>query len=199
MSFLGMHARTGVRQRWRSWLALIAARRAGRRPRARRRPDGAAHGHCLVHASRPRTASTPSPTPRPRFPTSPPCRAWRRPSRSARRQPGPPACDSCTGQINGNYFSIEEVAPAQLTHLVKLVSGHMPDQSDPGQVLASESLAPLGVHVGTVLRVRLATSAQRAAVLSNATMTPLGPTVTLHVVGHGDLGIRVPVQLHAGL
>ncbi len=96
---------------------------------------------------------------------------------------GPPTCTSCTGQINGNYFSIQQVAPAQLTRLVKLVSGHMPDQSDPGQVLASESLAPFGVHIGTVLHAPLASSAQRAGVLSNENIRPLGPTVTLHVVG----------------
>ncbi|HXB38243.1 MAG TPA: hypothetical protein VNU75_11085, partial [Acidimicrobiales bacterium] len=85
---------------------------------------------------------------------------------------GPPACDSCTSQINDSDFSVQEVSPAQMTHLVKLESGRLPDQSDPGQVLASESLAPLGVHIGTVIHVPLASSAQRAAVMNNATITP---------------------------
>jgi len=67
--------------------------------------------------------------------------------------------------------------------VVKLLSGRLPDQSDPGRVLASENLQPLGVHIGSVLRIPLAPSSQRAAVLSNANLTPAGPTVTLHVVG----------------
>ena len=63
------------------------------------------------------------------------------------------------------------------------MSGRPPNQSDPDQVLASYNLEPFGVHIGSVLRVPLAASSQRAAVLSNATLTPTGPTVTVHVVG----------------
>ncbi|HEY6472622.1 MAG TPA: FtsX-like permease family protein [Acidimicrobiales bacterium] len=96
---------------------------------------------------------------------------------------GPPACDSCTVQINDAYFSLQHVSPAQLTRLVKLESGRLPNQADPEEVLASESLAPLGVHIGSVLRVPLASSEQRAAVLNNAIISPNGPTVTLRVVG----------------
>ncbi len=182
MSLYGMLLRTGARQRWRSWLALtllvalvvgfvLAGAQTARRTATAWPRFEAVHGFDTF-------AYAPTPI------RDPAALAGVATAVQIRAPaPGPPACDSCTGQINGNDFSIEEVAPAQLTSLVKLVSGHMPDQSDPDQVLASESLAPLGVHVGTVLRVRLATSAQRAAVLSNATMTPLGPTVTLHVVG----------------
>ena len=94
---------------------------------------------------------------------------------------GAPTC-ACH-PISGNDFSLDEVPPAQLTQVVKLVSGRLPDQSDPDQVLASYNLEPFGVHIGSVLRVPLAASSQRAAVLSNANLTPAGPTVTLHVVG----------------
>jgi hypothetical protein len=106
--------------------------------------------------------------------------------------PGPPSCDTCTGQINDNDFSIQEVSPAQLTKLIKLESGRMPEQSDPREVLASESLAPLGVHIGTVIHVPLASSAQRAEVLSNANITAHGPTVALRVVGMEAAEVEFP-------
>ena len=110
---------------------------------------------------------------------------------------GAPACDSCTSQINDNDFSVQQVSPAQLTRLVKLESGRLPDQSDPEQVLASESLAPLGVHVGTVFHVPLASSTQRAAVLSNATITPRGADCRFARRRYGGCGVRIPVRLLA--
>ncbi len=182
MSLLGMLLRTGARQRWRSWLALtllvaligglvLAGVQTARRTATAWPRFEAVHGFdTFAYAPTPirNAASLPgvATTVRIRTPIA-----------------GPPACDSCTGQINGNDFSLQQVAPAQLTRLVKLVGGHLPDQSDPEQVLASASLAPLGVHVGTVLHAPLASSAQRDAVLNNATITPDGPTVALHVVG----------------
>jgi len=177
-----MLLRTGARQRWRSWLALsllttlvvgfvLAGAQTARRTATAWPRFEAVHGFDTF-------AYAPSPI---RNPATLPGVA----AAVAIRSPavGPPACASCTGQINGNYFSIQQVAPAQLTRLVKLVSGRLPDQSDPHQVLASESLATFGVHVGTVLHAPLASSAQRAAVLNNANITPLGPTVALRVVG----------------
>lgn len=68
--------------------------------------------------------------------------------------------------------------------MVKLLAGRMPDQSDPDQVLASFTLQrDDGVHVGTVIRVPFAARSQRSAVLSNASITPDGPTVAFRVVG----------------
>ena len=182
MSLFVMLLRTGARQRWRSWLALtllvalvvgfvLAGAQTARRTATAWPRFEAVHGfdtfaYAPIPIRDPEALPGVATAVRIRGPAS-----------------GPPACDSCTTQINDNDFSMLEVAPAQLTSLVKLVRGHMPDQSDPHQVLASESLAPLGVHVGTVLRAPLATWAQRAEVLNNATITPLGPTVTLHVVG----------------
>ena len=44
--------------------------------------------------------------------------------------------------------------PGQLPRMVKLLSGRMPDQSDPDEVLASFTLAKdNGVRVGSVIRV----------------------------------------------
>ena len=174
---------TGARQRWRSWLALtlltalvvgfvLAGAQTARRTATAWPRFEAVHGFDTF-------AYAPSQI---RDPAALPGVATAVSIRSPAA--GPPTCASCTGQINGNYFSIQQVAPAQLTRLVKLVRGRMPDQSDPHQVLASESLAPFGVHVGTVLHTPLATSAQRAAVLnSTGNITPLGPTVALRVVG----------------
>jgi hypothetical protein len=64
---------------------------------------------------------------------------------------GDPTC--ARRPISANDFSLDQVAPAHLTTLVKLVSGRLPQQSDPDQVLASYNLEPFGVHIGSVLRV----------------------------------------------
>ena len=51
--------------------------------------------------------------------------------------------------------------PGQLPRLVTLLSGRMPDQSDPREVLASFTLAQdNGVRVGSVIRTQLASVAQ---------------------------------------
>jgi ABC-type lipoprotein release transport system permease subunit len=182
MSFLALLLRSGVRHRWRSWLALcvltmvvvgvvLAGIQTAQRTATALPRFEAAHGFdTFAYAFVPlRDAATL------------PGVAEAIHIRSTGG--GVPTCDSCTGQINSNDFSIQEVARAQLTQLVQLESGRLPDQSDPSQVLASENLAALGVHVGTVIRVPLVSAAQRAAVLSNANVTPAGPTVALHVVG----------------
>lgn len=182
MSFLGMMLRTGLRHRWRSWLALsllitlavglvLAGAQTARRTGTALPRFEAQYGYdTFAYAVKPipHAASLPGVAAAVLIHST---------------GGGVPACDSCSGQINTNDFSVQEVAPAQLTKLVKLDSGSLPDQSDPTQVLASETLAALGVHVGTVIRVPLVSSAQRAAVLSNANVTPAGPTVTLRVVG----------------
>ena len=49
---------------------------------------------------------------------------------------GTPTC-ACSRPINFDDFGVFEVPPKQLSHMVKLESGRMPDQSDPDQVLAS--------------------------------------------------------------
>ena len=94
---------------------------------------------------------------------------------------GSPTC-ACR-PINVNYFSLQEVPAPSLAHLVKLVSGRMPDQSNPSEVLASFNLATYGVHVGSVLHIPLVATSQRPGLLSGNTLTPHGPLVTVHVVG----------------
>ena len=198
MSLFGMLLRTGARQRWRSWLALtllvalvvgfvLAGAQTARRTATAWPRFEAVHGFD-VFAYAPIPIRDPAALPgvatvvRIRGPAA-----------------GPPACDSCTTQINDNDFSMQEVAPAQLTSLVKLVSGHMPDQSDPHQVLASESLAPLGVHVGTVLRAP--TGHVGAACRSVGQRDHHTPRADRHLARgrHVDLRVRVPFQLHAVL
>ncbi len=180
MPFLRLMLRAGARYRWRSWLALtlltavvvglvLAGAATARRTATAFPRFEAAHGYDAFFYSAdpvPRVASLPEVA---------------SVTRLLAPAVGAPTC-ACR-PINDNDFSIDEVRPAQLTQVVKLVSGRLPDQSDPDQVLASYNLEPFGVHIGSVLHVPLAASSQRAAVLSNANLTPTGPTVTLHVVG----------------
>ncbi len=180
MSFLRLMLHASARHRWRSWLALamlvalvvglvLAGASTARRTATAFPRFEAAHGYDAFFYSLnpvPQVASLPEVA-----------------SVTRLRAPavGAPTC-ACR-PINGNNFSIDEVPPARLTTVVKLVSGRLPDQSDPDQVLASYNLEPFGVHLGSVLRVPLAGSSQRAAVESNANLTPTGPNVALHVVG----------------
>ena len=105
---------------------------------------------------------------------------------------GPPTCD-CTRTVNVNDFALNELSAQDLPQMVKLVSGRMPDQSDPDEVLASFTLQrDAGVHVGTVIHVGLASSTQRQAVLNNANLTPMGPAPSLRVVGIAVAEIEFP-------
>lgn len=180
MPFLRLMLQAGARHRWRSWLALtlltavvvglvLAGAATARRTATAFPRFEAVHGYDAFFYSAgavPRVASLPEVA---------------SVTRLLAPATGPPTC-AC-GPISANDFSVDEVPPAQLTKVVKLVSGRLPDQSDPDQVLASYNLEPLGVHIGSVLQVPLAASSQRAAVFSNANLTPAGPTVALRVVG----------------
>ena len=182
MSFLALLLWTGLRHRWRSWLALslltavvvgvvLAGVQTARRTATALPRFEAAYGFdTFAYGDTPIRGAA-------KLPGVTAAVHLRTPA------VGTPACSTCTSQINSNEFGVDEVAPAQLTQLVKLESGRLPKQSDATQVLASDTLAALGVHVGTVLRVPLDSSGQRAAVLNNSNLTPLGPTVTLRVVG----------------
>ena len=69
---------------------------------------------------------------------------------------GSPRCASCRKPIDASNFLVSEAKPRQLPRLVTLLSGRMPDQSDPAEVLASFTLAQEnGVRVGSVIRVPL--------------------------------------------
>ncbi len=96
---------------------------------------------------------------------------------------GQPTCN-CTRPLNPTEFSL--ITPSRGPTIWNLVSGHVPDPSDPYQVLASENLEQAaGVRLGTVIRVPLYAASQTSA-YNNATGTypaPTGPIVALHVVG----------------
>jgi hypothetical protein len=70
-------------------------------------------------------------------------------------------CASCRKPIDTENTLINEVPPGQLPRMVMLLSGRMPDPSDPREVLASFTLAQdNGVRVGSVIRTQLASVAQ---------------------------------------
>jgi ABC-type lipoprotein release transport system permease subunit len=74
---------------------------------------------------------------------------------------GAVGCASCHTPIDTRNFLVNEVPPGQLPRMMTLLSGRMPRQSDPGEVLASFTLArDNGVRIGSVLRPQLGTQAE---------------------------------------
>jgi putative ABC transport system permease protein len=74
---------------------------------------------------------------------------------------GAVGCASCRKPVDTFNFLVNEVPPGQLPRMVTLLSGRMPRQSDPGEVLASFTLArDNGVRIGSVLRPQLGSPAQ---------------------------------------
>jgi hypothetical protein len=71
-------------------------------------------------------------------------------------------CVSCSKQFGPSAsVQVSEVPPASLSRVGKLLSGRMPDQSNPDEVLASYTLArDNGVRIGSVIRVLTPTPAQ---------------------------------------
>jgi hypothetical protein len=97
---------------------------------------------------------------------------------------GQPTCD-CTHPINSSDLTVAVLVPEG--HPVwKLLSGHLPNPSARDQVLASFSLQDdAGVQVGTVIHVPFYAPSQFSAIneATGAPPRPMGPTLTLHVVG----------------
>ena len=63
-------------------------------------------------------------------------------------------CASCAAIDNSGSLDAFELAPRDLARTVKLVAGRMPDQSDPGEALASSTFADeSGVRVGSVIQI----------------------------------------------
>ena len=109
---------------------------------------------------------------------------------------GRPIC-RCAHPINPTNFGVL-FSPHTRNSLVKLVSGHMPDPSDPDQVLASFTLQQdYGVHLGTLIRVPFFSSAQASAFNNaiGAPPKPDGPTVTFRVVGFEATEFEFPVGI----
>jgi hypothetical protein len=154
-----MLLRTQQRQHWRSWLALaalvalaggfvIAAATTARRTAAAFPSFVSRYGYdALVYSAHPLSLA--------RIPQV----------AAVTAAPGPvnvlAGCDTCTRPIPAGSFGLFEIPPASLPATVKLLSGRMPDQSDPGEVLASYTLArDNGVRLGTVISVLTPTAAQ---------------------------------------
>ena len=184
MDALGLIFRAELRRRWRSWLALailiavvggvvMAAAAAGRRT-ATAFPDfERTHGYDFIAfngAPSPELARYPSVASITTAPVA---------------YNGQPVC-ACTHPIDNNNFNVMYVPPHAQSRTVNLVAGRMPDPSAPDEVLASFNLQQdNGVHVGTVMRMRMYAASQSEAV-NNATGAgppPTGPYVSLRVVG----------------
>ena len=160
MRAVAMVVHVRLRQHWRSWLALavlvalvggfvIAAAATGRRTAAAFPGFIARHGYdALVYSGQP----LPGLAHIPQVARVTPIRA---PYAFLGR------CTSCRKPIDPGSFDVLEVPPASLSRTVRLLSGRMPDQSRPDEVLASYTLARnSGAHIGSVIQVLIPTQAQ---------------------------------------
>ena len=187
--------RAELRRRWRSWLAIailisvvgglvLAATAAGRRTESAFPRFVAAHGFdALVYAAQPvpKLAKLPGVA-------------------SVTKLVGPangqPTCSSCTHPINPNDFSVV-VTPSNARSPFILVSGRLPNPSEPDEVLASFNLQQdEGVQLGSVIRVPFYTLGASLGLTTTpraGLLKPQGPTVAFRVVGIRGLRRRVPV------
>ena len=160
MRAVAMLVHVRLRQHWRSWLALavlvalvggfvIAAAATGRRTAAAFPGFVARHGYdALVYSGHP----LPGLAHIPQVARVTPIRA---PYAFLGR------CTSCRRPIDPGSFDVLEVPPASLARTVRLLSGRMPDQSRPDEVLASYTLARnIGAQIGSVIQVLIPTQAQ---------------------------------------
>jgi hypothetical protein len=97
---------------------------------------------------------------------------------------GQPSC-TCTHPINPSYFGVLAL-PTTAKLDFNLVSGRLPNPSNPDEVVASYTLEKdEGVHLGSVIRVPFYAPSQLSAANSatGPPPPPTGPTVDLRVVG----------------
>jgi hypothetical protein len=174
--------RVRLRQHWRSWLALaalvalvggfvMAAAATGRRTAAAVPDFVARHGYdAIVYSGRPLPGLAGIPQVARVTPVLAPFAF-----------PGP--CTSCRKPIDSGSFDVLEVPPGGLSRVVKLLSGRMPDQFSPDEVLASYTLArDNGVRVGSVIQVLTPTAAQVKEGPTKANLAAV-PRRSLRVVG----------------
>ena len=172
-----------LRHRWRAWLAVailisvvggvvMAAVAAGRRTESAFPAFVAAHGY---------DAEVYSTQPAPKIPRLPEVSAA---TVAFGPDSGQPTC-ACKYPLNPSQFGVV-VLPANGRPAFNLVSGRMPEPSNPHEVLASYTLQQdEGVRLGTVIHVPFYAPSQLSA-YNSATGTlpkPAGPTVALRVVG----------------
>jgi ABC-type lipoprotein release transport system permease subunit len=182
---IGVILAARYRRHWQSWLLLallvaigtgivLAAVTAGRRADSAFPRFVAAHGYdAIVYSGQP--------LPLERLPEVKHVVAIRAPFH------GHPWC-SCGKAINEANLAVREVPAADLSRMVKLVSGRMPDQSNPGEMLASFTLQrDYGIGPGTVIRLPMAGASDWEAILKamngGPAPKPSGPVVALRVVG----------------
>ena len=184
--------RAQLRHRWQSWLAIailisivagvvLAAAAGGRRTQSAFPGFVAAHGFDAVVYSLNR------------------CRRSTGSLRSLAATEvigadnGQPTCD-CTRPINPDDLTVA-VMPTKGISPFKLVSGRLPDPSDPHQVLASFTLQQDdGLRLGSVIHVPFYTQSQASAAnnAEGAPPKPDGPTIALRVVGFEASEIEFP-------
>jgi hypothetical protein len=182
MAAVALVLRVRLRQHWRSWLALaalvalvgglvMAAAVTARRTAAAFPGFVARHGYdAIVYSGHqlPGLARIPQV-------------ALVTPIRAPFAFPG--RCTSCGKPIGSGAFSVFEVPPGSLSRVVKLLSGRMPDQSNPDEVLASYTLAvDNGVRIGSVIQVLTPTPGQVKEGLTKANLAAV-PRRSLRVVG----------------
>ena len=172
-----------LRHRWRSWLAIaflislvggvvMAAMAAGQRTDSAIPRFVAAHGFdAEVYSILPAPGIS-------RLPGVTSATAMIGPDN------GPPKC-TCTHPIDQSNFGVAALGTGGRS-LFLLVSGRLPDPSNPREVLASFTLQhDEGVQLGTVIRVPFYGRSQTSAVnnASGASPPPTGPTIAFRVVG----------------
>jgi hypothetical protein len=149
-----MVLRARFRQYWKSWLALsllvavtggfvLATAAAGHRTADAFPEFAARHGYDVIVYSGPKL---PQLTRLPHVSSVTPVPV---------AISGAVGCATCRKPVDTDNFLINEVPPGQLPRMVTLLSGRMPRQPDPGEVLASFTLArDNGVRIGSVIRPR---------------------------------------------
>ncbi len=182
MRSVGMVFLAQLRHRWRSWLAIalliglvggviMAAAAAGRRTESAFPAFVATHGFdAEVYSTQPAEIS--------RLP------GVRTVTEAFGPDNGQPTC-ACTHPLNPSDFGVL-LLPAEGRPAFKLVSGRLPEPSNPYEVLASYDLQQdEGVRLGTVIHVPFYAPSQLSAynAATGAPPNPTGPTVPLRVVG----------------
>jgi putative ABC transport system permease protein len=183
LAAVGLLFHAELRRRWRAWLAIavlisvvgglvLAATAAGRRTQAAFPGFVAAHGFdAVVYATRP-------------VPTIGRLAGVDEVTQVVQPDSGQATC-TCARAIAAADLGVEVVSPKAISPFT-LISGHLPDPSDPDQVLASFTLQQdYGVRIGTVIHVPFEAPSQAAAYNNPNTGLPKphGPTVAFHVVG----------------
>ena len=183
MGSVGMVFHAQLRHRWRSWLAItilislvggvvMAAVAAGQRTDAAIPRFVAAHGFdAEVYSTLPAPGIARLPGVTSATPVIGP-------------DNGPPKC-ACTHPIDLSNFGVATLKTGG-SAVFNLVSGRLPDPSNPHEVVASYTLQhDEGVQLGSIISVPFYSRSQASAVndATGAPPPPTGPTVALRVVG----------------